>query len=158
MEKWSERRTLSARRYVGRAEIGNNIQPKPARQQGAVADLPCAPFGRAMQNRVTVKADHIDRSFWIFPEKLLDGLGVQPCQFPFDRSRRTLAAQHRAQPFPELLGIGERHRGPRVDPFAAVGLDHSDVDAVERGAAHQAERPMEPAPGCRARPAFRAKG
>ena len=60
--QWGERRSFSARRDVGRAEIGDDIQAEAKRQQCAIADLPCAPFGRAMQNRVAVKADYVDHS------------------------------------------------------------------------------------------------
>ena len=114
---------------------------EPARQQRAVADLPGAPFGRAMQDRVTVKADHLDRG--------LSDAGARNCSTASACSRvssastsrdRTDAAEHRAQPLAELRRIGEGQRRARDHPVAAVGLDHRDIDAVERGAAHQPDR------------------
>ena len=86
----SERRSFSARRNVGRAEIRHDVQPKPARQQRAVADLPGAPFGRAMQDRVAVESDDVDCCSRMRAQEMLDGVAMKPGQLLFDLGYRAL--------------------------------------------------------------------
>src|SRR5271165_5448031 len=57
MEERSERRSLATRRDISRAEIRYDIYCEPLGQPRAVADLPGAAFGRAMQDRVPMEAD-----------------------------------------------------------------------------------------------------
>ena len=56
------------------------------------------------------------------------------------------AAQRVAQPLaqPRLIGNGQRR--PSDDALATVALDQRRIDAVERGAAHKADRPHESRP------------
>ena len=139
MEQRGERRPLAAGGDIGGAEIGDHVEPEKARQQRAVAQLPAAALGRAMQDRVAVEPDDIDGGSGVASEKLLDPPGMEAGQLVFDRRDRTGAAKDRPQPFAERLRVGERQRRPGDHPFLAIRLDHRDVDPVERGAAHQPE-------------------
>ena len=56
-----QRRALAAGGDIGAAEIGDDIDPDEPRQQGAVADLPGAALVRAVQDRMAVKADQVER-------------------------------------------------------------------------------------------------
>src|SRR5437868_14322552 len=60
MVEWRQRRPLPARRDIAAAEIGNHVRPGKTRQQGAVAELPGSPLGRAVQDPVPVKANQLD--------------------------------------------------------------------------------------------------
>ena len=146
MEQRRQRRTLAARRDVGRAEIGDDVDPEPARQGGAVAQLPGAALGRAMQDRVAVKADEIDRGPLVACEKMFDRLAVEPGELGLDRGDRADPAQRPAQPLAKRVRIGDGQRRAGADAGAAVGLDQRHIDAVERGAAHQPERAAHPRP------------
>src|ERR1700719_753030 len=133
MVQRSERRSLSACRYVGRAEIGDYVQSEPACQQRAVTDLPCASFGRAMPNRVTVKSDYVDRYSRVLAQEKLDGIAMKRGQLRFDRGNRANAAEDRPKPLAKIRRIRECQRRPRDYPVTTVSLDNCDVDAVERG-------------------------
>ena len=105
-----------------------------------------------MQNRLTVKADKIDRG-------AVDGVRRQK---GFDRFRMTAgdhgvgqrqAARPRiavleqrrvpgraAQQRPVRLGIGEKSGAAKRDDLLPVGLYDRDIDAIHRGSAHEAYR------------------
>jgi hypothetical protein len=136
-------RPLTPRRDIGTAEIGDDIDPGEARQQCPVADLPSAPLDRAVQDRVAVEADELDRYTGMARAKFGDGGGVTPGQLGLNRldiRSRAGPAQHRTKPVAEGLGIGDGQGWARDDAAAAVGRDRRDIDAVKRGAAHQAQR------------------
>ncbi len=146
MEQRRKRRPLAAGGDIGRAKFGDDGDPEPAREGRAVAQLPSAAFSRAMQDRVAVHADNVRRKPRVAAEQLFDGVAVEPRQLGFDISDRTGAAEHAAQPRAEIVAIGDGQRRAGDDPRRAVGLDHRDIDAVERGAAHQPDRtPQRPA-------------
>src|SRR5258707_915514 len=50
-------------------------------------------------------------------------------------------AEHAAQPLAKLRRIGHGQRRTDRDKRRAVALDRRDIDAIERGPAHQPERP-----------------
>ena len=96
MEQRSEWRSFTACRDIGRAKIGNDVEPEKLRQQGSVTQLPGAALGRAMQDGVTMQADDVDTRIRMARGKLLDCVGVKPCQLSFDLRSRTSAAENRA--------------------------------------------------------------
>ena len=116
MVQRSERRSLSARRDVGRAEIGDHIQPEPARQQRAVADLPGAAFGRAMQDRVAVKADHLGGVSRMLTQKIFHRFRMEPGQLLLHIGDRADPAENRPKPFAKFRRIGKGQRGARDAP------------------------------------------
>ncbi len=81
----------------------DDVQPKPARQQCAVADLPGAPFGRAMQDRVAVESDDVDCCSRVRAQEMLDGVAMKPRSTPLrsrlrGRCRRGWTAASRENP------------------------------------------------------------
>ena len=74
------------------------------------------------------------------PYLYLDGIVMKRGQLRFDRGNRANAAEDRPKPLAKIRRIRECQRRPRDRPLVAVGLDHRDVDAVERRAAHQPDR------------------
>ncbi len=97
-----QRRALAAGGDIGRAEIGNDVDPEPARQLSAVPQLPGAPLGRAMQDRVAVQPDDVGCRARIAREKLLDRFGMQSGELGFDLVDRADAAEHRRAAFREI--------------------------------------------------------
>ncbi len=107
----------------------------------AVADLPGAALGRTVQDRVAVKPDQVDRD----PR---DGGRETPrpraaCSRVSSASTaaissRASAAEHAAQPLAER-GAGRGTSAPvRERRCVSPSVDQRrDIDAVERGAAHQ---------------------
>ena len=122
------------------SEAGDDIAAGEARQQGSIPDLPGAALGRAVQDRVAVEPDELDRHIGMARAKLSDRGGMQPGQLGLDRGDIPDPAQHRTQPVAERLGIGDCQAETGDDAPAAVGRYRRDIDAVERGAAHQAQR------------------
>ena len=101
-------RSLPARRHIGAAEIGDDVDAGEARERGSIADLPSAALGRAVQDRVAVEPDELDRHIRMAPAKLSNCGGMQPGQLSFDRCNLPDPAQHRTQPVAERLGVGNR--------------------------------------------------
>ena len=99
VEQRRQRRALAAGGDIGRAKIGDDVDPEPARQPSAVAQLPGAPLGRAMQDRVAVQADDVGCHTRMAREKLLDRFGMQSGELGFDLADRANAAEYRPQPF-----------------------------------------------------------
>ena len=139
VEQRSERRPFTARGDIGRAEIGNHVEPEETRQQRAVAQLPGAVLGRAMEDCMTVKPDDVDSGSRVAPQELLDSRGVKAGQLILDFGDRTDGPKDRPQPIAECLLVGDRQRRSGEYPLAAVRLDQRDIDPVERSAAHQSE-------------------
>src|SRR5260221_11864843 len=99
-----ERGALAARGHVGAAEIGDDIDADEAREERPVADLPGAALGRAVQDRVAVKADEVECDLGMARAELGDGFGMEPGQLGLDLSdigTWGLAAEDRAQPLAE---------------------------------------------------------
>jgi hypothetical protein len=70
-------------------------------------------------------------------------LSMQPGQFNLDREDlgfRHGGTEHAAQPFAKAIGIRHGQRRSGGDMALAVGLDLRHINAVKRGAAHQAQR------------------
>ena len=88
MKQRRQRSPLPARSNIGRPKVGDDIQPQQPRQQPAVADLPAAAIGRAMQDRVAMKADNVDRNSRMPTEKLLERLAMEPGQLALHFSHR----------------------------------------------------------------------
>ena len=144
MKQRRQWRALAARRDIGGAKIRDHVNAKPLRECGAIAQLPRAPFGGAMQDCVPVHADNISRDPLIGLSEQFDGFGVQLRQFAFYRFNRADPTQHAPKLFTKGIGVGDGHRRSWYDVGATIGFDHRDVDAIERGAAHQPDR----APQC----------
>src|ERR1700730_8088169 len=116
----------------------------------AVADLHGQTAPRPVQNGVTVKADEIDRGAvdGVRREKGFDRFHVTArdqgvSQRQAARPRLAVLEQGRvpgsaAQQRPVRLGIGKKSGAAKPDNLMPVGLDDRDVDAIHRGAAHQA--------------------
>ena len=137
MEQWSERCSLASGGDVGRAKIGDNVACEQLRKQRPVAKLPGAPLGRAMQDGVTMQADHVDTHPGVACNKLFDRFGMKPGEPTFNLADGADAAQDRSQSFAKRVLVSDCQRRARNHPFFAIGLDHRDVDAIERRAAHQ---------------------
>ena len=152
MKHRHERRPLPALRHVGGAKIMDDPDPESSARRRAVADLHGQAVPGPVQNGLAVKADKIDRG-------AVDGVRHEK---GFDRFRMT-AGDHRvgqrqaarpraaiverrrrrngaAQQCPVRLGIGKKSGAAKRDDLLPVGLDDRDIDAVHRGAAHQAYR------------------
>ncbi len=129
-----QRRAFAAGGDIGAAEIADDIAADEPRQQRAVADLPGAALPRAMQDRVAVKPDEIDRDLGMPAAKFGDRRGVQPGQLDFDRGdvgARDRRAQYAAQPLAEFARIRHRQRRSGGNLPLAVGRQSGDIDAVE---------------------------
>jgi len=70
----NKRRALPAGSHIRRAQIRHDGNAERAGQRRAVADLHRQPHGRIVKNRLSMKADNIDRCFFdhIAPQKLVD--------------------------------------------------------------------------------------
>ena len=139
-----QRRPLPARFHVGDAQVADHLHAGRARQRSAVADLPGeAAFG-AMGDRLAVEAHDIDRRQRraAFPRPALHGVDMGIGHRPLGRCRRfvgLLRAEGRPDSPPHIVGIGHGQEGAERDHALAVGFDQGDVDAVDRGAAHEAK-------------------
>ena len=118
----------------------------------AVADLQGQTVPGPVQNSVAVKADKIDCAAvdGVSREKGFDrfhmtagdhGVGQRQAARP----RIPVLEQGRvpgraAQQRPVHLGIGKKSGAAKRDDLLPVGLDDRDIDAIHRGAAHQAYR------------------
>jgi hypothetical protein len=97
-----------------------------------------------MQYGMAMHADDVDPRFWMGCDKLLNRFSVKASQLAFDHCNRTYATENRSQPFAKPLLVRDRQRGPGNHTLLTIGLDHRNVDAVERSTAHQAERVPQP--------------
>jgi len=52
-----QRRTLTSRRHIAAAEIADDVDAGFFGEQSAIANLPCQPLMRAVDNGLAVKAD-----------------------------------------------------------------------------------------------------
>jgi len=91
MEHRHQRRTLPARRHVGCTKIVNHRNTGLARQRGAIAELDGELLGRAMQHRLAMIADDIDRAALdaIRAQERIHRARVQRCGDLFRLPRRT---------------------------------------------------------------------
>ena len=72
MENRNQRRPLTAGRHIGGAHVEHHRYCEPLSQDPTVADLNRhAPLGR-VQDRLSVKADEVDRQAWMFVEQALN--------------------------------------------------------------------------------------
>ena len=134
-------RPLPAGGHIGAAEIGHHRNPQSPGQPLAVADLPSPPFGRSVQDGVTVETDHIHfgRRQPGHRQQLTDHLGMHGGQFPLDLAHRADAAQNPPQTLPEVGAIGDGHGGTQPFNGDAVGHNHGGINPIQRGSAHQAD-------------------
>ena len=89
----------------------------------------------------------------------VDGCGMQLGDFRFERGQATGAfvavldgariRQARDNARPRFSGVRERHCGAALDVILAIGFDEGNVNAIHRGAAHQAQRAHHLAHGIR---------
>src|SRR4051794_39946837 len=89
---------------------------------------------------MAVKANEVEGDAWVLTAKGCDRLGVKLGQFLLDIADWSDTAEDAAQALAETLRIRHRQRRPSDDTALSVGRDRRDVDTVERGAAHQAQR------------------
>ena len=136
------------------AEAVDDIDTGAPRQQGAVADLPGQAPRRPVQDGLAVKADQGDvggREPRLVQQRP-DGAGVSLGGKPLglaDGMRHRRAAfgvangagilQRPAQQGAGFAVIGQRQAGAGADDRLAIGLEQGGIDAVQRGAAHQAD-------------------
>ena len=127
----AERAALPRRRRRHRRErkSATTSSPSKSRQQRAVADLPGAALGRAVQDRVAVKADDVDtRCRDARARNCSTAVGVKPGQLVFDlgysgRRRRAPSAIFRGTP----PGRGSSAPGPattRSRPSVSISARH----------------------------------
>ena len=109
-----------------------------------------------MQQRLSVEANDVDRGpiDAMRLEKCLDGLGMQARQHVLSlgehaRSRGAVGQVHRfGQGLAQRRTFGVAVRAvegrPEAKDALPVGLDQGDIDAVERGSAHETDRAQAP--------------
>src|SRR6185312_2371543 len=139
MIKRREGSTLTARRDIGGAEVADHIDAGQPGQQGTIAELPRPPLLGPVQDGVAVEADEVHVGDAMLMDERAHRLSMRLGHRPLDLGDRTLAAQRCAQAGAQrfIVGPGERRAGGQA--LLAVGLDESRVDAVERGATHEAD-------------------
>ena len=143
-------RALSARGDVSGAEVEGDRDAETARERAAVADLDRQTALRPVQNGLTVEADDLDRRQRqaVVREVVLECVAVRACNQRLGLGQNAgplvaIAHVHRVgQRLAQQRSLGFRvgaitGRPERGDTFA-VGLDHRNVDPVERCTAHQA--------------------
>ncbi len=153
MEDRDERGPLPARGDVGGAKVVDDGQPDAASEGGAIADLDGEPAIRRVEHGLAVEAH--DRG----GDALVGGVGRKGLDHgamglrhePFgggDRARPLLAAGDGtglAERGAQQVALGGFVRAEQGRAEGGDGLSvrqhQRGVDAVERGAAHQAERP-----------------
>jgi tyrosyl-tRNA synthetase len=91
-----------------------------------------------------VEAHHVDGDDIMLGDEGAHRRGVRARELALDLRDGPLAAQHRAEARAEGIIIGQRLGRAGDDALLTIGLDEGDVDAVERGAAHEADGPVEP--------------
>ncbi len=96
-----------------------------------------------MQYGVAVKARHADARGW-------NALPIQQLKYEprmhqrqvalerVDRGAARFRAEHAPQPLPHRLFVRDGDGAQRADMAVPVGFEDRRIDAVERGAAHQA--------------------
>ena len=146
-----ERRPLPSRGDIGGAKLVDHGNARCTSQRLAIADLPGAAVGGAMQHRLAVKPEKRDVAGFQcgFLEQGRDrcamGIRQKPLGLGNVGGHRTFGrrvhgrfqgrAEHGASPGV----IGERERRARYGDGFAVGIEDRGVDAIERGSAHQAD-------------------
>ena len=153
MKDRHQRRALAAGGHIGGAEIMNHGHVQPPRQRRAVAELHGQPRRRLVQHGLAVEADNRDGRL-VDPlggEKVLHRLGMhaghEGVGFGQHARPRRAVGQGGAlvQRLPQqgLLGIriGPVAGRPECGDALAIGLDQRHIDAIERGPAHQPDRP-----------------
>ena len=144
-----QRRTLTAGRDVGRAQVEHHRHAEALRQRSTVADLHRQPTLGCVENRLTVESDEVDRQARVLAAQLLDDRAMGRRHDPLrigDHPRPGVPVRerpgpgHRA-PQDRALSVRVRTEHPRSEAGdrLAVGFEHGGVDAVHRGAAHQAK-------------------
>src|SRR5215213_7990412 len=148
----NERCAFSAGGDIGGAEIADDGHTKFTRKQRAIAKLNREVLGRAMQDGLTMKADHIDHvsAEPRFEAETLNGgrVPIGEIFLKFPQTARTGAAAgkgfrlfeslEKARPLAALIGVSAR--AAAFNKIYAVGRDLRDIDPVEGRAAHQAQR------------------
>jgi len=87
-----------------------------------------------------MEADEFDARDLVPLDEAFHRRGMCLGQRALDLGHRTFAAERPAQRLAKFALIGHRQPRPGRDFILAVALDESDIDTVERGAAHQADR------------------
>ncbi len=135
-------------------------QAQPIGERLAAADLHGEPVMRPMQHRLAMKSHHIDAvgADTMRGEKARDCGGMafghhllgsrQRSRARFPVVQRFRIDKRATQEVALFRAIGVRRARPEAGYALAIGLDHSHVDAVERSAAHKADRTHHPSPGC----------
>ena len=153
MEHRHERRALPALGDVGGAEVVDDRDSQAPRQCRAVAKLHRQLDLGAMQHRLAVEADDLDRfrRNAVLAQEHLDRLAMrgrhevlgrpQAAGSPGPLDERRRIGERTAQEVALGVGVGAVPGRPERHEPLAVGLDERDIDAVERRAAHQPDGP-----------------
>ena len=141
-----ERRSLPACGHVVAAEIGHRVEPEPAGQHRAVADLVGEPGGRLVANRVAGEAHQRDLVSVQarLRKQSLGEVGVEDGERLLGGGARVASAaplDHGPQPLAERRWIGRGAPRAECRDGDTVRLDQRRVHPVERGPAHHAEGP-----------------
>ena len=135
VDEGNERRAFASRCYIACAELRHDGDSEALGDHVRFADLQrirCA--ARALViNRLAVTADQLDRSDR--HAAFDDGFGVELAEFEV-QARDLLWSLRGENSFTQRRGVRRRVVCDRRD--AARDIDDSDVDTVERGAAHDA--------------------
>ena len=145
-------RALPAGGDVRRAKVEGDRNCEASSKGAAVPDLHRQFLGWPMQHRLAMKTDDVDvaRRKSMAREKRRDHFGMRIRHEPLGvrenaRTRIAVGQRHRRrQRFAQQGALRLRirpvaGRAQTIEPLA-VGVDERDVDAVERGAAHQPDR------------------
>src|SRR5512134_2404784 len=141
-----ERRPLTARRHIGRSEVVDDGNADCGGEPRAVTDLQRASLLRPVPYGLSMKADDVDGR-WPntgVREQSRDGFRVQVRKFldHWPPGGIRFAAEQGTQPIAEVGGVRGGRRRPVLEYPLAIGDQQRSVDAVERGAAHQADGPQ----------------
>ena len=146
-----ERRALPAGHHVGRAHVMDHRQAQLPDEEIAPTDLDRQSLGRAVQHRLAMKADDIDRGpvDAALLQEARDRFAVAVGERDFQRRQiagtrvalpdRLGGLQRRGELVPECRVIGVAPGRSAFDDGIAIRVDQRHVDAVERRAAHQAD-------------------
>ena len=106
-----------------------------------------------VQHRLPVKSDHVDlcRLQPLLGDEPVDEAAMPLGQLALDGGETARPVSAAGEPLgvldrlpeacPEARRVGGGRPGAASQQRSAVGLDQGDIDAVERGAAHQPDRP-----------------
>ena len=136
-----KRRPLPACCHVGTAEVRDHIDIEQLGEPVAVTQLERTAVFGVMQNRMSVKADDTDISCdnICVGKQPFDCIGVHACEGFTHVRGRARPAKTTTQRLTETAVVGNRTESDRFDSSGTIRAQQRRIDAIHRGAAHQAD-------------------